>query len=89
MAAWGWCGTRRTPRVEEKETPVFEPDEARRFAAAVAGNRLEALYVVALALGLRQGSCSGSDGRTWTWTAECSMCASSSSAAKAGSSWCR
>lgn len=47
------------PRVEEKETPVFEPDEARRFAAAVARNRLEALYVVALGLGLRQGELFG------------------------------
>lgn len=35
------------------------PDEARRFLAAVAGHRLEALYSVALAIGLRRGEALG------------------------------
>jgi integrase len=35
------------------------PDEARTFLQAVRGDRLEALYAVALAVGLRQGEALG------------------------------
>jgi integrase len=35
------------------------PEEARRFLAAIRGHRLEALFSVALALGLRQGEALG------------------------------
>jgi integrase len=41
------------PRVVQAEIRPLDPDEARRFLAAVRGDRLEALYAVALALGLR------------------------------------
>ncbi len=37
----------------------FTPEEARIFLAAIRGARLEALYTVALALGLRQGEALG------------------------------
>lgn len=47
------------PRLQSEERPVFTTGEARRFFRAVEGDRLEALYKVALALGLRQGEALG------------------------------
>ena len=47
------------PRVESKPIQPFSPDEARAFLTAVAGDRLEALYAAALALGLRLGESLG------------------------------
>jgi len=47
------------PRVERKPINPLAPDEARRFLTAIQGHRLEALFTVALALGLRQGEALG------------------------------
>lgn len=47
------------PRVERKQINPFTPDEARKFLSAIRGHRLEALFSVALALGLRQGEALG------------------------------
>ncbi len=47
------------PRVERSPVNPFTPDEARQFLTAVRGHRLEALFSVALALGLRQGEALG------------------------------
>ena len=47
------------PRVERHEVRAMAPDEARRFIDAMRGDRLEALYTVALAVGLRQGEALG------------------------------
>jgi integrase len=47
------------PRVEHYEIHPFTPDEARTFLAALKGDRLEALYSVALTMGLRQGEALG------------------------------
>jgi integrase len=47
------------PRVERPEIRPFTPDQARLFLASVRGDRVEALYSVALALGLRQGEALG------------------------------
>lgn len=47
------------PRVRRDEVQPFDPDEARAFLAAARGDRLEALYTVAIALGLRQGEALG------------------------------
>jgi len=47
------------PRVRRPEVQPCSPDEARSFLDAVAGDRLEGLYTVALALGLRQGEALG------------------------------
>jgi integrase len=47
------------PRVRRDEVRPFDPQEARAFLAAVQGDRLEALYTVAIALGLRQGEALG------------------------------
>jgi integrase len=47
------------PRPKRYEIKPLSPDEARRFLAAVAGDRLEALYSVALTMGLRQGEALG------------------------------
>ena len=47
------------PRVSHVEISPFGLEEARQFLAAIKGDRLEALYTVALALGLRQGEALG------------------------------
>jgi integrase len=47
------------PRVERPRVQPLNPDEARDFLAAVRENRLEALYTVAMAIGLRQGEALG------------------------------
>ena len=47
------------PRVQRYEISPFSPEEARKFLAAITGHRLEALYTVALAMGLRQGEALG------------------------------
>jgi integrase len=47
------------PRRVRKEIHPLAPAEARRFLIAVRGHRLEALFSVALALGLRQGEALG------------------------------
>jgi len=43
------------PRMARREIETFSPDEARRFLAAVKRERFEALYVLALSTGMRQG----------------------------------
>src|SRR5713101_5748546 len=47
------------PRIERKPINPLTPDEARTFLASIRGHRLEALFSVALALGLRQGEALG------------------------------
>jgi integrase len=48
-----------TPRVTRREVPALTPASARILLDAARGDRLEALYSVALALGLRQGEALG------------------------------
>jgi integrase len=47
------------PRVAHFEVKPLNPQQARAFLQAVRGDRLEALYTVALAVGLRQGETLG------------------------------
>ena len=47
------------PKATPNETTALTPTEATAFLAAAAGDRLEALYTVALSLGLRQGEALG------------------------------
>ncbi|MBA2488786.1 MAG: site-specific integrase [Chloroflexi bacterium] len=47
------------PRVPRVEVRPFDPDQARAFLSAMRGDRLEALYTVAIAVGLRQGEALG------------------------------
>jgi integrase len=47
------------PAVAPTETTPFSPLQARRFVDAIRGDRLEALYQIALTLGLRQGEVLG------------------------------
>ena len=47
------------PRASKTEIRPFSPEQARAFLAAAAGNRIEALFTVALAVGLRQGEALG------------------------------
>ena len=61
---WGMVGRNVATLVEPPKAQIskvhpFTPDEARVFLSAIRGDRLEALYVVALAIGLRQGEALG------------------------------
>jgi integrase len=47
------------PRVEYYESRPFSVEEARTFLKSIKGDRLEALYSVALTMGLRQGEALG------------------------------
>jgi integrase len=47
------------PRQQQYEIQPFTREEARQFLTALKGNRLEALYTVALTMGLRQGEALG------------------------------
>lgn len=63
-ARWGFIARNPAnavdgPRVERFEIRPFTPDEARNFLVAIRGDRLEALYSVALTMGLRQGEALG------------------------------
>src|SRR5436190_764834 len=48
-----------SPRVERPEVQFMLPDDARKFLKAIEGDRLEALFSTALAMGLRQGEALG------------------------------
>jgi len=43
------------PKLEQKEIRVLTEDEQKQFMSAVKGHRLEALYLLALATGMRRG----------------------------------
>jgi integrase len=47
------------PKLRQKEIRVFSPDEQARFMDALRGHRLEALYSLALASGMRKGELLG------------------------------
>jgi integrase len=47
------------PRLDRKETETLTPEEVKRFLKAASGDRLEALYVIAVTCGLRQGELLG------------------------------
>jgi integrase len=47
------------PRPEPREMRALSPEEARRLLAAASGDRLEALYVLAITTGMRQGEILG------------------------------
>ncbi len=49
----------KAPRPVKKEIQAMNPDQARSFLGAARGDRLEALYTVAITAGLRQGELLG------------------------------
>ena len=57
------------PRVPQYEMRFLTPDQARRLLDHARGDRVEALYTVALALGLRQGEALGLRWRDIDFTA--------------------
>ncbi len=61
---WGEAGRNvaqlaRPPRVVREDRRPLTPEQGRRLLEVVRGDRLEALFTVALALGLRQGEALG------------------------------
>lgn len=59
----------KAPRLEEEEIEPYSVEEVQRILLAAGKRRNAARWVIALALGLRQGRCSASSGRTSTCTA--------------------
>jgi integrase len=57
------------PRRAHHNFVTFSPQQARRFLEAVKGDRLGALYILALTTGMREGELFGSDGPTSTFVA--------------------
>ena len=53
------CDAVRPPKVLAHEMRALSPDEARQLLASAEGDRLEALYVLAVTAGLRQGELLG------------------------------
>jgi integrase len=49
----------RPPRIPRRRVSPLSVEQVRTFVAAIAGDRLEALYLVALGMGLRQGEILG------------------------------
>lgn len=47
------------PRLDRKETKTLIPEEVKRFLKTASGDRLEALYVISVTCGLRQGELLG------------------------------
>lgn len=47
------------PRVEYRQAQSLSPAEVSTLLKAIAGDRLEALYILALSTGLRQGELLG------------------------------
>jgi integrase len=56
-----------SPRVERAEIKPLFPEEAKRFLQAIQGDRLEALFTTALAMGLRQGEALGLSWQDIDW----------------------
>lgn len=59
LAARNAAAATDPPKAEQHEIQPFTKAEAKAFLAAVSGDRLEALYTVALTMGLRQGEALG------------------------------
>lgn len=55
LVARNACDAVSPPKVPREEMQVLTPDQARALLAAVEGDALEALYVLAVTAGLRQG----------------------------------
>ena len=49
----------KAPAIAQREMRVFSPEQARAVLAAAQGDRLEALYVLALSTGMREGELFG------------------------------
>lgn len=59
VIAWNPVSAVDPPSVETSEVHPFSVDEARRFVAAVSGDRLEARWLLAVVVGMRQGEVLG------------------------------
>jgi integrase len=59
LVGWNVAHLGLPPRIPRREVRPLDPEQARIFLSAIKGDRLEALYLVALACGLRQGQILG------------------------------
>lgn len=53
------CHGAKIPRIDNPERPALTPEEARQFLNAAKGDRLEALFTLAIATGMRHGELCG------------------------------
>ena len=68
LVARNVCALVKPPRVPRLEMQVLDPEQVRRLLAIALGDPPEALYVLAVSTGLRQGSSLGCGGWTSNWT---------------------
>ena len=59
LVARNVCDAVKPPKVQAQEMRALSPNEARQLLTAAAGDPLQALYVVAVTVGLRQGELLG------------------------------
>lgn len=59
MVARNVASLTKPPALGKRELSIFNKDQALQFLACVSGHRLEALFTVALSLGMRQGEILG------------------------------
>src|SRR5262249_60292896 len=62
------------PQARQHEVTPLPADEARRLIQAAKDDRMEARWLVGLALGLRQGEALGLWWATWTGNPSCFRC---------------
>jgi integrase len=55
------------PRIEYKETTVLSSEQVKAFLTAAKGTRFEALFLLAVTTGMREGELLACDGPTWNW----------------------
>ena len=79
----------RLPQGKMKEIRPLSPDEARALLVAARGDRLEALHLLAVSTGLREGELWPSGGKTWTWKRPCCASPGRSRGTAARSPWDR
>ena len=59
LVARNVCDAVRPPKVQAKEMRALSPEEARQLLTGAVGDPLEALYILAVTVGLRQGELLG------------------------------
>src|SRR5215212_7841575 len=76
----------KPPQPRQEEIRPLNREQVRALFHAASGERLEALYIVAVTAGLRRASYRDSNGRTWTLKPGCSRSGARSPSRRADTS---
>ncbi|WP_172620559.1 hypothetical protein [Rubrobacter xylanophilus] len=78
----------KVPQVRHKGIEPLSAEETKKLLAAAREERFEALYVLAVTTGLREGELPVlSSGATWTWKAGCCASGARSPESRAATLW--